>query len=718
MASIRNQSRLYRFLWEVGLSPLRMTELLQFILLAWVLVLTLAGFGGYLSYGEPMVGVSKWLCVLAAVHALTILFRKDRPQILIESFLPVPFLLYAWFNNATISPTPWEGAPLVISMLQAYCLFLIVLNSIYGRRSQKWMLVIFQVFVLFALFSGFFQFYLFPEWMPAAERMRNPAYSHGAAGLLQDPKTLGGILLAGIPICFLMTAKHFRTKPSWMLQCFLGLALMLGFALCAHRPGLFVALAVLLLLPLYMAEKWRARRKLWSYLVLIFLAGGLLVWLGTQDLRDRFSFYFNYPGDPLAVESRAIAQDQFLQNVVTGEGLGSFSHTWESVSAGFEGTSQYAHSAFLGILAELGIVGFVLAAFPLAFYLIKAFSTWKSLPFIMVNQEVQGRLNKIPRGHPERRRLKKDLGRMPTTKAVSGALGLGLAAILIYQAWDYSAQLPVFLMLLALISGILISTFRKSQKESRSGWLWLIPALLPLVISVSSAWQGTPRYYSAFLTYTSSEYLTNLQADPDIVFDDPAVTVFLEGKFEMATQLVPGNANAWNGLGNARLARLFAELEPAPEVAARALPAYQEAARLHPGSWNAQFGLARCKAITGADPQTVVGHLNNALELAPQRPEVLSMLGNVLLFMDRDSQQAKSLLNQASQLAPDYLPAADALERMRLESAGGSAARLRAALVDLAYLAEQHTLLPAAPNRVTGAGLINIKDPVKSIFGE
>ncbi|MEX0320649.1 MAG: hypothetical protein AB3N63_00670 [Puniceicoccaceae bacterium] len=718
MVSIRHQSWFYRFLWEVGLSPLRMTELLQFLVLGWVLLSTLIGFGGFLKYGEPMVGVSVWLCVLAALHALTIVFRKNRPKILPVAFLPVPFLLYAWFNNSFISPTPWEGAPVLIACLQAYCVFLIVLNSIHGRRSQKWVLVIFQTVIGLALLSGFFQFYLYPEWMPAAERMRNPGYAHGAAGFLQDPMTLGGVILAGIPICFLMMVKHFRTRPSWMLQGFVGLALILGFGLCSHRPGLAILMVVLVSLPFLMTGRWRIRRRLWSYLFLILIGGGIMVWLGAQDLRDRFFYYFSYSGDAIASESRSIAIDQFLENILLGRGLGSFSHGWEASAAGVEGSSVYVHSAYLGLLAEVGLLGFLLAAVPILVYLGKGFSIWKSLPHLFVNKEVEGRLKKLPRGHPSRRKLERDLGKIPTPKVVAGALCLGLIALLVYQAWDYSIQLPFVLMLVAVMSAILVMNGRSSSKDAERNHLWLIIAGLPLLLAASSAWIGTPRYYASHLTYTTSEHLANAQADPDMVFDDPALTSFLEGQFELATELSPDNADAWNGIGNARLARLFAELEPAGDIAARALPAFQKASELNPGSWVAEFGLARCMAMTGAESNEVLTHLKKAVELAPNRPEPLSMLGNVLLLEDRNSQQAESYLKRAADLAFTYQPAADALEKIRLDSATASSARRRTSLVDLAYIAEQHRLIPAVPDRVTGAGLIDIKNPVKSLFAE
>lgn len=718
MVSMRQKGWLYRFLWEVGLSPLRLTELLQFLVLGWILLYTLIGFGGFLQYGAPMVGFSKWLCVLAALHALTIVFRKDRPQFLPEALLPVPFLAYAWFNNQFISQTPWLGVPLLVACSQAYCVFLIVLNSIHGRRSQKWALIVFQLVIAVALFAGFFQFYLFPDWMPAAERMRNPDYAHGAAGFLQDPVTLGAVLLMGIPLCFLMMVKHYRARPSWILQGFLGLALVMGFTMSSHRPGLVILLFILGLLPLLATGRWRVRRKMWSLTVLVLLGGGILIWLGTQDLRDRFIYYLQFSGDALASESRSIALQQFLENVLFGRGLGSFAAGWEASAAAIEGTSVYVHSAYLGLLAELGLAGLLLAAIPVCAYLMRGYSVWQSMPHLFLNKEVESRLNKLPRRHPSRRKLERDLGKMPTPKVVSGALGLGLLTFLVYQAWDYSAQLPILLMLVAVMAGILFMNNRPSPRESTSNRLWLIIAAVPLIIAAATAWFGSSAYYASYLTYTTSEHLAELQADPDLIFDEPAQVSYLTGQFQMATELSPGNADAWNGLGNAQLARIYAELEPAREIAERALPAYAKAAELFPGSWLAEFGLARCKAMTGADDREVLAHLRKAAELAPNRPEVLSMLGNVILLEDRKSQVAEGYLKQANVLAPTYLPAADTLERIRLESASATSQRRRTSLVDLAYIAEQHTLIPARPDRVTGAGLIKIVDPVKSMLAE
>ncbi len=718
MVLLRHKSRFYRFLWEVGHSPLRLTELLQFLVLGYVLVLTLVGFGGFLQFGLPMVSVSIWLCVLASLHALVILFRENRPKICLEALLPIPFLVYAWFNNQFISPTPWAGTPVLIASIQAYCVFLIVLNSIHGRRSQKWVLILFQAVIAVALFGGFFQYYLFPDWMPAAERMRNPAFAHGAAGFLQDPVNLGGILLAGIPISFLMMAKYYRMRPSWMLQGFLGLALILGYFISSHRPGLIIILLMVLTLPLLMVASWRSRRKLWSYLILIVLVGGILVWLGAQDLRDRFLYYVEYSGDSSAVESRSLALGQFLDNIFLGQGLGSFAYGWESAAAGVEGISVYVHSAFLGLLAELGILGLLLAAIPVAVYLQRGITVWWSMPHLFLNKEVESRLKNLPRRHPFRRKLERDLGKMPTPKAISGALCLGLLAFIFYQGWDYAIQLPFVMMLAAMMSAILVMNGRLMRKESTNNPVWLLLAVLPLGLATASAWIGGPNYYASHLTYTTSEHLTQLQADPGKIFDDPSMTSYLEFRYEMAISLAPANADAWNGLGNARLASLYAEMEPSDEIARMALPAYETAARLYPGSWMAEFGLARCKALTGADPVEVLVHLEKAVELAPYRPEPLSMLGNVLLLEDRKSVAAESYLKRANELASSYHPASDALEKIRLESGSAITTLRRTSLVNLGYVAEQHTLIPAVPDRVTGAGLIKIENPVHSLLVE
>jgi tetratricopeptide (TPR) repeat protein len=274
------------------------------------------------------------------------------------------------------------------------------------------------------------------------------------------------------------------------------------------------------------------------------------------------------------------------------------------------------------------------------------------------------------------------------------------------------------MMLGAMMLAILVMNGRMSLGESRKYPLWLVLAVLPLVLATASAWNGNSRYYASHLVYTTSEYLAKLQLDPDRIFDDPALATYLERQYEMAVQLAPENADAWNGIGNARLARLYAELEPVSEIAERALPAYEVAAGLYPGSWVAEFGLARCKAMAGAEASEVLVHLRKAVELAPYRPEPLSMLGNVLLLEDRKSAEAENYLKQANTLAYAYLPAADALEKIRLDSASSSSARSRTSLVDLAYIAEQHGLIPAMPDRVTGAGLIEIKNPVHSLLEE
>ena len=102
--SMRSKNIIYRLIWSIGHTPLRFVEFLQFGLIAWVLIQTIWGFGGFLSYGEPMTGVSKSLIVLGLVHSIMLILRKDRPGIDWILLVPVPLLIYAWIQFRFISP--------------------------------------------------------------------------------------------------------------------------------------------------------------------------------------------------------------------------------------------------------------------------------------------------------------------------------------------------------------------------------------------------------------------------------------------------------------------------------------------------------------------------------------------------------------------------------------------------------------------------------------
>ncbi|MGA1204427.1 MAG: hypothetical protein ACO3ZW_01260 [Opitutales bacterium] len=699
MPGPRHKNILYRLVWSISHTPLRALESVQFALLAWVVISALMGFGGFLGYGEPMAGVSKLVILLSLLHAVMLVFRINRPGIDPVLLLPVPFLIYAWLHFRFISPAGWEAGALWAAYLQAYVLFFVVYNSIHSIRSARWALALIQMPIIFGLGGAFLRFYLFPEWIQEPSRMSDPAFAEGAGGFLQDPANMGALIILLVPMCVILAVKHIRTSPAWVYYCALGATLLVGFLLTSHLQGLVILGLVVLATPLVTCERWPERVRMGTYLLLAGLIGSVLLWFGTQALRDRLGYYFSGATDPAGETSREMAWDIFLENPLLGQGLGSFSAGWEArapAAAAME--VLYPVGGYVDILAETGLTGFLLLAVVVAALGLMAFRAWAEIPYLRLNKEVAHRLMNFPKGDPIHRRLLKEKGRMSTRKAALGSLSLGLLGLMGYLGWDYSLKLPVLMFMLSMGAGALAAFSRGYQPVPAKGRIWIVAAALPVVLSVVGASVGLPRYYANHLTYTVSESLDALLADPEEIFAHPEKLGYIETAVGSAVNLLPDHGGAWVLLGNAGMAHLETQLESPEAVAERALPVLERAQELAPFSWKATFNLARARALTGAPTGEVEQLLRQAHKQAPGRVEPVAFLGAILTIGGSDPTEGGRLLEIAKTINPRY----EGLQTVQLEiQTGASISREGAA----ARLAGQFPLLPSRPARIKPAGL-------------
>jgi tetratricopeptide (TPR) repeat protein len=708
MRSRRYKNRLYRFLHNLGESPIELLEALQFLVLGWVLFRVLVGFGGFLAYAEPMLEASAGLLVLAALHALVVAFRKDKPGPGWELLLPLPFILYAWAHYQGLSAAPWQAGLLLTVFVQAYALYFLVFNSIHGSRSGLWVLSMCQLVVVIALLTAFFQFYQFPEWMVTMERERHPAYLDGAAGLLLDPLSLGALLLLFWPVSVIIVGLPRFSGPVRMLNGFYILAMLVGILLSAHRPGILMLLFVMLLLPLFLSRQWEMRWKFWRYGFIAMLVALPAFWFATDVLRQRLMRLWDSPQDLLGEAGLSAARGLFADSPLFGQGLGSFGLLWESYRPqGVEGTSLYPVSSYADILAETGLVGLACLALPVALLLLRGLMAWKRLPYLALNKDVKERMDRFPRGHPSRARFERSHGRAPTAKIVLGSLLLGLMAFFGYIGWDYSYKLPLHLFLIACLLAVLAAFSRRGPAGAPGRVVGLATGVVPLLLAAWAVAFGVPRFYSQYLVFTTDEQLDYLLDNPDRIFLDPgALTAVLQG-YEGAARLNPDHAGAWNGTGRTLLARLYADLWSPAELATEAAPAFERALELAPQSWLAHYEMARTLAILGAGEARIEGHLRQAMELAPYRTEPPALLGSLILLRDVRSAEGRALVEAALALDPGYQPVQNTMRRIELslrQARTGEQAGQVEGVFSESLLAEQFEVVGNPRERVMGAG--------------
>ncbi|MFO7725351.1 MAG: hypothetical protein R6V45_07365 [Oceanipulchritudo sp.] len=662
-----------RFFYKLGQSPVEGFELLQYLVLTWILFQTLAGFGGFLGYSRPMVDVSRALIVLAGLHALVILFRKRRPGPWWLMALPLPFLACSWLHYRFLSPAPWEAALFLTVYVQAYALYLIILNSINRPRAVIWVLGIGQGIALIALLAGFFQFYQFPEWMVTLERERHPGYLSGAAGFLLDPVNLGGLLMLFWPASILLAGMRRFPGPVRLLNGSLAVAMLVGLMLSAHREGIVLAAVLLFLLPFFISDFGRSRWKAFRILLGGVLAGLPMFFFGSDILRERLLNLVGSSGDTAADASVRVAWTQFLERPLLGHGLGSFDILWEGFRP--EGTGEgvrYAVSAYAGFLAEFGLLGVLCLGLPAAWLFVRGLRAWRAAPFISLDRDSRQRMERLPKGHPARRQMERKGGKTPLEKVILGAMLTGLGGFLVYVAWDYSLKLPLFIFLLAILLAVLGTlAFGEAPVSRRRSWRGLATGLVPLVLTVLAAVFGVPRFESQYLVYTTDERLAYLLEEPDRIFFEPAELTLALQAYSGAARLNPEHAGAWTGIGRSWLARLHADLWEREELAAEALPALERALQESPSLWVAHHETARALAILEPGSPAVGRHARRAVELAPHRPEPQAFL--------------------------------DGLQRLRRADPGrdGEAQGLTEPM-----LAERHPALGTAEERILAAGVM------------
>jgi tetratricopeptide (TPR) repeat protein len=699
-------------IWSIGHTPLRFVEFIQFGLLSWVLIQALMGFGGYLAYGEPMVGVSKSLLVLAGVHAFVLVFRGHRPGISWILLVPVPFLVYSWVHFRFITPTPWEGGAFFAVYLQAYVLFLIVYNTVHSPRSAKWMMALLQIPVLVGLLVAYLHFYIFPAWVQSPDRIMNPEFRHGISGFLHDPTNLGFFLIGLLPVCMVFIVKHFRQGPGWIYYSGLSVCLVFSILMSANPWGLFVMGLMLLGVPVFMSEEWRKRLKVWKLMAILLPVGVFLSWFVLAAIRDRLMYLLSESGDSIGSASREIAWKVFVDNPVMGNGLGSFGATWDQYApAGISGVSRYVVGSLSDLLAEMGLLGLIFLLPVFISLTIVVFRAWRDVPYIRLNKEVAGRLENFPPKHPLHKRLKREKGKMPTRKAVLGGLFLGSFGMILYTLFDYALKLPVAVFFVACLAGAAAAFARGYRGEEARGRLWIFSVLLPIVLSLWAAYIGSPRFYANYLTMVGSEELSPLLAEPDRIFQDQGDLHHAIAMLEQAVDLLPDHGEALATLGTAKLAVLVARMESPETIGEKAMPVLERAVATFPDSWEAHFNMARGLMLTSGSAERVEDHLRKASSLAPGRLEPAAALGSFLLMGNPRSKEGRELLETVVQGEVVYAPARDILRR--LESASSARGLSAGSILNAVALAEQFQVLPDLPNRINGAGILKASLPVE-----
>ena len=310
-----------------------------------------------------LLGLTLMLSWLALVTAGE---RVHRERIFSHpAFLFVLLLFVGWsLLSATWAEHPVAAVEAFTRYLPNAMLFLIVFAAVRTREQLLWVV---GAFVIGAFLSGVYGLVVPP-----------PAEDFGRlAGAGGDPNETAAAMVAGLALATALGVAS-RGKPLVRLACVAaGVICMLALFLTSSRGGL-IALAVALIVAVFLGGRRRGT-------MLVAALGAILVTvfyfatIAPADVRERV---IHPEGGTGRVDIWTVGLRMVKDNAVQGVGSGNF--TTSSIHYLLEpgvllrddfiiDTPKVAHNTYLQILAELGIVGFVLFMTILLFSLVCAF---------------------------------------------------------------------------------------------------------------------------------------------------------------------------------------------------------------------------------------------------------------------------------------------------------------------------------------------------------
>jgi O-antigen ligase len=333
-----------------------------------------------LVFLEAMPQFASFPVVKAAGAALALawlfhLIRFRRPAILLTRH---PLFGYAalLFLTWALASSLWAAAAgtavyTAFQMLQAILLMMIVFTAVSNRRHFRWIV---WAFILGALLD------MMASFVPGATPAVDPETGVSArlGGATGDPNHLAAVLLPAL-VLSLFAQAAVRSPLARLLLASSTVTLAIGIMLTESR-GAIVAAGVALVAMIVLSGPVRARAVSGG---LVVAAVGVLYYalIASPAALARVTGFGSGSG---RTNLWAVAMDAFKSHPIGGIGAGNFTVVEQAFAVGnvsLTRTSDVAlnhvvHNSYLHVLAELGVVGFVLFAFLLAGAMLIA---WKAV---------------------------------------------------------------------------------------------------------------------------------------------------------------------------------------------------------------------------------------------------------------------------------------------------------------------------------------------------
>ncbi len=419
--------------------------------------------GTRLCFSLPMYGL------LAFTAVLTVARRPEsngRPSLACLG-VTIVFVAYILIRaaNSPVTYLWWIDFYMVLGCLLVYLLTTFYLTGEKERAAVIWALLILAVVEIFV---GLRQFSSGDNWLPFGFRRTDSG--HRASGMLISSIHLAGYLETVGPL-----ALSFAIWGAWknwvrILSGYIAIMCYLGIAITGSRGGYISALFSLLVfvaISLFNVKRTRPKKFRTALLVTTLITGlsvfgAIALMLKSDLLRERLSMIpqqFEKNGLDIRIYNWQAALDQFRESPIIGTGAGTHIYYGRLFRRPpLQSDPIHAHSDYLELLAEYGIVGAVGMG---VFLAVHFYFGWRNQRMVLREHVLE-----LREGEPARHN---------SLALYTGAL-TAIAAMASHSVVDFNMHIPGHAMIFAFLFGTLASPVYGSDLKA-TNWMRLRFAL-------------------------------------------------------------------------------------------------------------------------------------------------------------------------------------------------------------------------------------------------
>jgi O-antigen ligase len=434
----------------------------------------------------------------------------------------LPFLAYAMINVLWVTPVRWQGWQDWLEWAQTIAIFWVVLNGVRAPATRAALIMALMGLGAAAVVLECRQRFVQADWLMLG-RTQAPQFINRSSGPFGIPNSMAAYLLLVLPATVALVFRRGASAVQRILAGYLALVFALGLVLTVSRGawlGLGLAMAVWPLFAMTRPWPWRLAAAVLTIGAVLAVGAALRVTLPT--VRERLDALVRDAGE----HSRPIiwrgAWEIFRDHPVFGGGAGGYNVLFEKYRPeNFQDAPQWAHNDYLNTLCDYGVTGLA------GFFGAGGIIAWYC------------RRRKEP---PARR----PAGGFDDPLVVQG-LAVGVLAFLLQLFVEFHLKIPALAMTFAITAALIVQNrWRIPPRAAAASWLGrgLDLAAMVGVFAVTVGF-ALPHYRSEAVRYGMRREIDGLALRPVSLEAERPLIVRARGEFERATDLDPGNAQAW-----------------------------------------------------------------------------------------------------------------------------------------------------------------------------